>query len=93
MHKVSHHNKKRNTRQKERGVAETGKISGKYRVAFLHKPDNIASMVVELQYCRIHVDDVTYTQMKTALKHHEKERCAHESDDYDDKFFVCLSDA
>ena len=50
-------------------------------------------MVVELQYRRIHVDDVTYMQMKTALKAHEKQRCVHKSEDYDEKFFVCLSDA
>ena len=93
MHKVSHHNKKRNTKQKERGVAETGKISGKYQHGLFNKADNNASKVVELQYRRIHVGDMTYTQMKTALKAHGNERCVHESEDYHEKFFVCLSDA
>ena len=50
MVEKGHKNKVRNTRQKTRGIVETGAVSGKYQIGLLYKNDNLDQMKQELTF-------------------------------------------
>ena len=96
MSEKEHRNKRRNVRQKKRGIIKTGKISGRYQLGYIFKNDNFDKMKRELTMCRLSLIDeskgtpLTFPEMKNALKKHEF-IWAGIKEEYNNSFFQSLS--
>ena len=95
MVEKGHKNKVRNTRQKTRGIVETGAVSGKYQIGLLYKNDNLDQMKQELTFRGLSFVDgqgkeFNYPAMKAILKEHEK---TGNYEGYDEKWIRSLSGA
>ena len=91
----SHSNKKRNIRQKKRGVVETGRTTGKYQIGLCYKTENLQQMQQEYLFRNLqvlHPLPVGFQAMKDFIKDHERQVYGTE-EDYDEKFIRSLSGA
>ena len=90
----SHNNKKRNFRQKKRGVVETGRTTGKYQFGLCYKRENEQQMRQECTFRNLNIDTpkAGFQAMKDKIKDDEKQRGGGDPD-YDERFFRSLSGA